>query len=178
MVSLQRWIVLVTATLTLTCSQVSNSRASPPGSGFSKPVTGQQADFGFKVAAAQQAPMAEHSQEVRRLMAAAKEKGERELDLVWSATSLGGSEGAKKFEALFNRMYGMNIRMNFTPGPSMTEMAGKVTEEVAAGRKASTDILVGTESHYRDLLDRGVLEEYEYTVVRLTPTWPSFSSIW
>lgn len=109
----------------------------------------------------------EHSQEVLRLLSAAKEKGERELDLTWSGSSLGGHEGAKKFEALFNSMYGTNIRVNFTPGPSMTEMAGKVAQEVAAGRKPSTDLLLGSESHYASLLDRGVLEEYDYT--RLSP---------
>jgi iron(III) transport system substrate-binding protein len=104
-----------------------------------------------------------HSLEVQRLIAAAKEKGEQELVLTWSESSLGGHAGAKKFEALFNRMYGTNIRVNFTPGPSMTDMAGRVTQEAAAGRKASTDVLLGTESHYSALLNRNVLEEYDYT---------------
>jgi ABC-type Fe3+ transport system substrate-binding protein len=104
---------------------------------------------------------------VKRLIAAAKEKGENELDLAWSETSLGGSEGAKKFAVLFNSMSGMNIKLNFTPGPSMTDMAGKVAQEVAAGRQASTDILVGTESHFGALLNRNVLEEYDYT--KLSP---------
>jgi iron(III) transport system substrate-binding protein len=80
---------------------------------------------------------------------------------------MGGSEGARKFEAVFNRMYGLNTKFNFTPGPSMTDMAGRVTQEVAAGRKTSTDILVGTESHYGELVQRAVLEEYDYT--RLSP---------
>lgn len=114
-----------------------------------------------------QAATADHSPEVKRLIAAAKEKGERELDLIWSGTSLGGSEGAKKFEALFNRIYGLNTKFNFTPGPSMTDTAGRVTQEVAAGRTASTDILMGTESHYGDLVKRNVLEEYDYS--RLSP---------
>jgi ABC-type Fe3+ transport system substrate-binding protein len=38
-----------------------------------------------------------------------------------------------------------------------------VTQEVAAGRRTSTDILVGTESHYGDLVKRAVLESYDYT---------------
>jgi len=105
--------------------------------------------------------------EVNRLMALAGEKGEQELTLTWSESSLGGYTGAKKFETLFNRMYGTNIRVNFTPGPSMTDMAGKVTQEMAAGRKASTDILLGTESHYSALLNRNVMEEYDYT--KLSP---------
>lgn len=109
----------------------------------------------------------EPSLEVQRLLAAARDKGERELNLVWSEESFSGAEGAKMFETVFNRMYGTAIKVNFTPGPSMTDMAGKVSQEVAAGRAASTDILLGTESHYSDLLQRKVLEEYDYT--RLSP---------
>lgn len=108
-----------------------------------------------------------HTPEVNRLIALAGEKSERELVLTWSETSLGGYAGAKKFEALLNQMYGTNIKINFTPGPSMTDMAGKVTQELAAGRKASTDILLGTESHYSALLNRNVLEEYDYA--KLSP---------
>jgi len=108
-----------------------------------------------------------HSAEVKRLLAAAKEKGERELNFTWSEESFSGAAGAKMFEDLFNKMYGLNVTFNFTPGPSMTQMAGKVTQEVAAGRSPSTDILLGTESHYSDLLSRKVLEEYDFT--RLSP---------
>jgi iron(III) transport system substrate-binding protein len=122
--------------------------------------------FGLACAPASLAA-AEHSAEVKKLLAAAKDKGEKELDLVWSATSLGGSEGAQKFEALFNKMYGTGVKIHFTPGPSMTDMAGKVTQEAAAGRRSTTDVLVGTESHFGDLLNRGVLEEFDYT--RLSP---------
>lgn len=118
-------------------------------------------------AASKQEAATGHSQEVRRLIAAAKEKGEKELNLTWSEESFSGAAGAKMFETLFNQMYGMNIRIHFTPGPSMTDMAGRVTQEVAAGRNPSTDILLGTESHYSALLKRKVLEEYDYT--KLSP---------
>jgi len=113
--------------------------------------------------AAVSAGKGEHSAEVVRLIAAAKEKGEKELNLSWSEESFSGAEGARMFQALFHERYGMNIRVNFTPGPSMTQMAGKITQEVAAGYKASSDLLLGTESHYGDLWKRNVLEEYDYT---------------
>jgi iron(III) transport system substrate-binding protein len=113
------------------------------------------------------AASAQQSAEVKRLMAAAKEKGERELDLSWSEESFSGTAGARMFAELFNRTYGLNVKVNFTPGPSMTQVAGKISQEVAAGRPASTDVLLGTESHYGDLLNRNVLEEYDYT--RLSP---------
>lgn len=110
---------------------------------------------------------AEHSAEVQRLLIAAREKGEQELDLIWGEGTFSGSAGAKMFEALFNRMYGNNVKVKFTPGPSPTDMSAKLSQEVAAGRTASTDVLLGTESHYADLLKRKVLEEYDYT--KLSP---------
>lgn len=120
------------------------------------------------IAAAGAAHAAEYKQtaEIQRLIAAARDKGENVLDLSWGS-SLGGPTGAKRFEALMNRLYGINIKVGFTPAPSMTQMAGKVSLEVAAGQKPSTDILLGTESHFGDLLGRNVLEEYDYT--KLSP---------
>jgi len=108
-----------------------------------------------------------HSPEVMRLLAAAKEKGERELDIIWAEQSFGGSKGAKLFEETFNRFYGTDIRVNFTPGPSMPDVAGKVTQELAAGQKSSTDLLLGTETHFGSLMNREVLESYDYT--KLSP---------
>ncbi len=109
----------------------------------------------------------EHSAEVKRLIAAAKEKGETELDLTWSQNSFSGAKGAKLFEAMFNRMYGMNIKVNFTPGPRMSKMGSKIAQEVAAGHKASTDLLLGIELHYGRLMKQGVLDQYDYT--KLSP---------
>jgi iron(III) transport system substrate-binding protein len=112
-------------------------------------------------------PAAAHSEEVRRLIAAAKESGESALELSWSQTLLSGTDGARKFDALFQRMYGVKLKLQFTPGPSMTDMTGKITQEVTAGRRPSTDILLGTESHFGALLERKILEEYAYA--RLSP---------
>ena len=110
-----------------------------------------------------QANALEHSPEVKRLIAAAKEKGEGELNLTWGQQSFSGPKGARIFQELFNRMYGINIKVNFTPGPRMSQMASKISQEVSAGKKASSDMLLGTELHYGRLLKRGVLEEYDYT---------------
>jgi hypothetical protein len=74
------------------------------------------------MAAVRQAAKTESSAEVRRLIAEAAAKGERDLNLTWSEGVLRGYERAKKFEALFNQMYGTQIKVNFTPGPSMTEV--------------------------------------------------------
>jgi ABC-type Fe3+ transport system substrate-binding protein len=104
----------------------------------------------------------EHSAEVRRLLAAARENGETHLDLNWNDSSLGGYEGARTFEGLFNRLYGTNIRVTFTPGPSMTDMSARITQELAAGRKASSDVHIGSDTHFVTLLKADVLEPFDY----------------
>jgi iron(III) transport system substrate-binding protein len=125
---------------------------------------------GARPPAASAPPAVGHSPEVQRLLAAAAAAGEDELNVSWSQTSMGGGEGIRRYTALFNRMYGTSIRVNFTPGPSMTDMAGKIAQEAAAGRRASSDIFLGSEGHYLALLDRDALEEYDYTL--LSPRVP------
>jgi ABC-type Fe3+ transport system substrate-binding protein len=133
-----------------------------PGAGPGAPQTGMSTRW---AAPASDADALRARPEVQRLLAAARDQGETELTLSWSEGSVGGADGARQFEALFNRAYGTNVRFHWTPGPSMTDMAAKVTQEVAAGRRASTDILVGTETHFSALFDREVLEQYDYTLL-------------
>jgi iron(III) transport system substrate-binding protein len=122
-------------------------------------------------AAPDAAGAASHSPEVTRLLAAARDAGEVELTLSWGDNELGGSAGSKRLERLFNELYGTSIQVNFTPGPTITEMTSKVSQEVATGRKTSTDLLLGADTHYGLLVERDVLERYEYTRLsdRITP---------
>jgi ABC-type Fe3+ transport system substrate-binding protein len=117
--------------------------------------------------------------EVQRLLAAARENGETDLNLSWSGNSIGGAEGITRYQALFNKMYGTNVKFNFTPGPSMSDMAGRVGQEMAAGRKASSDVLLGTDSHLAALLPQEVMEEYDYTLLspRITPDVVAYRNV-
>lgn len=114
-----------------------------------------------------QAAKTEISSEVKRLVSAAKDKGERQLVLTWDGAALGGPSGSKRFEALFNRMYGTDIVVNYTPGPTMPQMAGKLTQEIAAGVRPTSDIYLGNIEHFASMVHREVLEEYDYS--RLSP---------
>jgi iron(III) transport system substrate-binding protein len=100
--------------------------------------------------------------EVERLLAAAREQGGTALNVQWGDT-YGGAQGARRFEVLFNKLYGTDVRVNYTPGPSMTDMASRLVQEVAAGQRGSTDLMAGTEGTFSTLLPREVLEEYDYT---------------
>ena len=114
-------------------------------------------------ASAARAAESQASPEIRRLVAAAKEAGERELQVAWPEGSLGGQEGAKRYESLFNRMYGTNIKVQYTPHPSIIKLAGIVAQEVLAGHPPSTDILIGAEGNFAALVKQKVMEEYDYT---------------
>ena len=79
--------------------------------------------------------------ELQKIIDAANKEGE--LDISWGEPTLGGTEGAKLFEAGINKTFGTNIKINFTPGPSQPEIAGKIVTEEKAGEKAVSDVFVG-----------------------------------
>jgi ABC-type Fe3+ transport system substrate-binding protein len=81
---------------------------------------------------------AEFSPAMQKVIAAAKTEGK--LSLIWSATTLGGAAGAKRFEDDINKMFGTDIRITFTPGPSMPGVGNQIAAEKQAGRKASVDV--------------------------------------
>jgi ABC-type Fe3+ transport system substrate-binding protein len=108
-----------------------------------------------------------YTDEIARLVAAAKSAGENQLDLAWGETTIGGGQTAQQFGQLFGRVYGLNVTVHFTPAPSMTTMAGKIAQEAAAGQKASTDVFLGSEGHFAALLLQNALESYDYT--KLSP---------
>jgi ABC-type Fe3+ transport system substrate-binding protein len=68
---------------------------------------------------------------------------EGQLAVQWSEGTLGGTRGVRQLAEGFNRQYGLNLDVRFTPGPPYAEMAARVSQEFQAGRPASTDVLVG-----------------------------------
>jgi iron(III) transport system substrate-binding protein len=113
---------------------------------------------------------ATHSPEVERLLAAARAAGETELNLSWSGAVLGGHEGATKLGELFNRMYGTDVKVNFTPG-QMDQLTLRLSQDANAGRRPVVDLAAGSETHMTPLLLQDVLEPYDYTALspRITP---------
>lgn len=88
----------------------------------------------FGTASAADAP-----KNLKALIAGAKK--EKVLRGMWSSSSLSGSKGFRHVVAAMNKKYGLNIKAEFTPGPSMTRMVAKITREVKAGQPASTDVM-------------------------------------
>jgi iron(III) transport system substrate-binding protein len=53
---------------------------------------------------------------------------------------LNGPDGAREMEQRVNAKFGTHLKFIYTPGPSQPEMAGRIAQEAAAGRPASTDL--------------------------------------
>lgn len=93
---------------------------------------------------------------------AAKKEGQ--LDLVWPGGILEGPTELPPQMAGFKKMYGLGdgFKVTFTPGPQMPDMAARVVQEVQAKQKASTDVFLGTETHFTALRDGNALEKVDW----------------
>lgn len=111
------------------------------------------------------ASAAEAPKNLKELIAAAKK--ETTIRGMWSSSSLGGGKGFKYIVAAMNKKYGTNVKPQFTPGPSMTRMIAKLTREMKAGQKSSTDLVWGNSG--------GVLKAGKIGLLR-SMNWMSYLS--
>jgi iron(III) transport system substrate-binding protein len=84
------------------------------------------------------------------------------LNLSWGEPTLGGTAGAKLFEAGMNKMFGTSVKISFTPGPSQPEIAGKIVTEQQAGEKAASDVFVGAGTSVQTLIDNKALNAVDW----------------
>jgi iron(III) transport system substrate-binding protein len=75
------------------------------------------------------------------LISAARE--EASLDLAWAPGFLDSPEELARYADAFARQYGFSLRVGFTPEADPT---GRLIDDTAAGRVASTDVFLGTET--------------------------------
>jgi ABC-type Fe3+ transport system substrate-binding protein len=86
---------------------------------------------------------------LEQLVAGAKKEGE--VTLMASASTFGGKKGFAELEAGFNKRFGLNHRVNLTPGPSFPQVAARVLTELKAGMKSSTDLYLGSDGTMSDM---------------------------
>ena len=98
--------------------------------------------------------------EQQELVDAARREGQ--LTFVWGATTMGGRDGLRRLAEGFNKHYGLSLDVQFTPGPSMPEMAQRIAQEVAAGRPASSDVLPGYAVHMAVAIAANALDPVDW----------------
>jgi iron(III) transport system substrate-binding protein len=89
-------------------------------------------------------------------------KKETELSFVAGPTTFGGRQAFAELQALFNKKFGLNARLNLTAGPSMPAMAARIVTEAKAGRKSSTDVHLGPPATHAELHNEKLLERVNY----------------
>jgi len=86
------------------------------------------------------APISSPSPELKQLIDAANKEGQ--LSFVWNNGLVMGPGSADAWAAAMNKLYGTNIKITYTPGAPIPDMAAKTAEEVKAGRPTTTDVLI------------------------------------
>lgn len=84
------------------------------------------------------------------------------LKLSWGEGTLGGSKRMALYEQLLNKMFGTNIKISFSPGPSMPAMGSQIATELAAGQTAVSDLYIGAESYLVPLVQRKIFQSVEW----------------
>ena len=107
---------------------------------------------------------------LKELAASASREGS--VTLSWSQSTLGGSQGAARFQAAMNKAFGTNIRVNFLPGPDMARVVNQVATEFSAGQKAHVDIVLGAAPQIAPVVKLNFFEPVDwrqYLPGRITP---------
>lgn len=110
------------------------------------------------------------SSALQKVIEEAKKEGV--LQIQWSAGRLGGDAGLRQMLETMNKMYGTNIRLQFTPGPDFPTMLNKLTQEKAAGQRASTDIFIGTSNHIAEGTENRMLRQIDWNSILERPAPP------
>lgn len=148
--ALARWIGLLLLPALIACAPSAGTTAPAPSGAAAAPAVAAPV-------ATVPAPLAS---ELQALIEGARREGQ--LNLVWAESALGGSQMAPRLAAGFNRLYGLNVNVQFTPGPNMVEMGGRLAQEYQANRTASTDVYVGPARAIGSLLQADALTSVDW----------------
>jgi len=96
-------------------------------------------------------------------------KKEGGLKIQWLAGRLDGEAGLRPMVAEMNKIYGTNVKIQFTPGPNFPIMLNKITQEKAAGQPSSTDINLMTSNHVVEGTKNGVLRKMDWESILERP---------
>ncbi|MGH7775443.1 MAG: ABC transporter substrate-binding protein [Candidatus Binatia bacterium] len=119
---------------------------------------------------AQPAETPARSPALQKIIEGAKKEGA--LKVQWLAGRLDGEAGLRPMVAAMNKMYGTNVKLQYTPGPNFPTMLNKITQEKAAGVASSTDINLMTSNHVSEGTKNGVLRKMDWGSILEQPSPP------
>jgi iron(III) transport system substrate-binding protein len=99
------------------------------------------------------------------LVAAAKKEGVIEL----LAPSTTGDKGAQALGAAFNKKYGLNIKINYTPSSNMTGDVAKLVMGAASRATPDWDLMLVTDAHHATVWSRKLHQPFDYAKLGAAP---------
>ncbi len=101
-------------------------------------------------------------------------KKEGVLKLLWTEGHFGADVGIKDMIRVMNKMYGTNVKLQFTQGRSFPANLGRLTQEFQAKQTSSTDVFLGGAAHMMSGKRSGLLMsvDWESLVERKAPSNP------
>jgi len=98
---------------------------------------------------------------MQQLIDGARKEGQ--LDLVWGYGTVGDSTGVGPFADGFNKAYGLNVKVNYTPGPDMATFSANVVQAVKAAKAPQTDVYLGFPENYLQLTLGDAMEQVDWS---------------
>ena len=99
------------------------------------------------------------------LIAAAKKEGVIEF---YGPSTL-TPKGAQALGEAFNKKYGLNIKLNYSPSGNMTKDTAKIVTHAAAGVPPEWDLMVVTDAHHATLWLRKLHQAFDYKKLGIDP---------
>jgi iron(III) transport system substrate-binding protein len=106
-----------------------------------------------------------HPTPIEDLVAAAKKEGVIEL----LAPSTTGQKGAQALGDSFNKKYGLNIRVNYSPSNNMTGDVAKLVMGAASRAVPEWDLMLVTDAHHATVWTKKLHQTFDYTKVGVAP---------
>ena len=99
------------------------------------------------------------------LVAAAKKEGVIEL----LAPSTTGDKGAQALGNAFNKKYGLNIKVNYSPSSNMTGDVAKLVMGAASRATPEWDVMLVTDAHHATLWAKALHQPFDYAKLGIAP---------
>ncbi len=118
---------------------------------------------------AQQMPV---GPDLAKVIEGAKKEGKL---LLRSTTSVNGAaDGAKVAQAGIKRMFGVDLDVQWVPGPAFAPLAAALFQEKQAGQPSSGDVYVGTSIQITPYLQRALFRQVEWAKLMPARIKPEF----
>ena len=84
------------------------------------------------------------------------------LNLVWSPKIAGTPEDFADWAAAFNKQYGLNLKVQYTPGGTFPQMAAQLVQEVQSNRSATSDVYLGSPTNVLSLVKAKAVQQVNW----------------